>query len=397
MKNFWEKEEVYTRKINKKKIAIVSIITILLIAIFIIVILYIKNENIRQWIDKNVLNKEITQDGVITIDLVEENADIYAFNKYIGVLSKGKLQIYGNTGNKEEELDIQVSSPIFDSANRFLAIADSNGHNAYLITDKEITWETEVEGDISQISVNKNGYVAVVIVDTSYKTVIQTFSPDGTPLFKSFLSTTRVADVSISNDNKYMAIAEVDTSGTLVQSNLKIISIEKASKKSSSNDEESVENKYASQIDKLITNIEYQDKDRLVCMYTDSMSIIEDGQEQPLIDVKDKKIIFQSVELANHACQVKEKSSGLFTADSVITIINVENKSSKEYVVNSVAKEIYTYGNIIALNLGTEIEFINTGGWLAKRYIANQEITSLVISDNVAGIVYHDKIEIVNL
>ena len=51
----------------------------------------------------------------------------------------------------------------------------------------------------------------------------------------------------------------------------------------------------------------------------------------------------------------------------------------------------------MALNLGTEIEFINTDGWLVKRYVANQEITNIVVSDNLAGIIYRDKIEIVNL
>lgn len=112
---------------------------------------------------------------------------------------------------------------------------------------------------------------------------------------------------------------------------------------------------------------------------------------------QNKKMIFQSIELTNHATEIEEKSSGLFTADSVVNIVNIENQGTKEYTVNSVAKEIYTYGNIIALNLGTEVEFINTGGWLVKRYIANQEITKVVISDSIAGIIYRERIEIINL
>ena len=52
---------------------------------------------------------------------------------------------------------------------------------------------------------------------------------------------------------------------------------------------------------------------------------------------------------------------------------------------------------MIALNLGTEVEFINTDGWLVKRYIANQEITNIVVSNNIAGIIYRDKIEIIDL
>ena len=59
-------------------------------------------------------------------------------------------------------------------------------------------------------------------------------------------------------------------------------------------------------------------------------------------------------------------------------------------------KEIYTDGDIIALNLGTEVEFINTSGWLVKRYVANQEITKVTVSINIAGIIYRDKVEIIN-
>ena len=132
-------------------------------------------------------------------------------------------------------------------------------------------------------------------------------------------------------------------------------------------------------------------------MYTDRISIIENGEETILLDNNNKKVIFQSIELTNNAVSVEEKSSGLFTANSEVSIVSTESKETKTYTAESVAKEIITYGNKIALNLGTEVEFISTDGWLVKRYIANQEITNIVMSDTIAGIVYRDKIEIVNL
>ena len=94
---------------------------------------------------------------------------------------------------------------------------------------------------------------------------------------------------------------------------------------------------------------------------------------------------------------IEEKSSGLFTADSVVNIINPENKNTSTYTADSVTKEIYTNTNIIGLNLGTEIEFINTNGWLVKRYIGKQEITQVTLSNSIAGIVYRDRVEIINL
>lgn len=392
MKDYWK--ETVPKKVNKKKVISTTIIAIIVIFIVSIVIIYCNNSFVREWIDKNILRKEVMQDNVSTIELKEEqNANIQAFNKYIGVLNKNKFIIYGNTGNEEKTLEVEVSNPIFDSANRFLVMAEKKGKKLYLITDKDITWEAEVEGNISQVHVNKNGYVAVVITDTSYKTVVIMYNPEGKEMFKTYLSATRTADIAISNDNKYLAIAEVDTSGTIIQSNIKVVSIEKAS----STPTNSLENTYQGETDKLITNIKYHDKNRLICMYTDSIHIIENNQVLSLMNNENKKIIFQSIELTNHVVEIEEKSSGLFTADSVIHIINTENKGTKEYTVDAITKEIYTYGNMIALNLGTEIEFINTDGWLVKRYIANQEITNVVVSDSIAGIIYRDKIEIINL
>ena len=81
----------------------------------------------------------------------------------------------------------------------------------------------------------------------------------------------------------------------------------------------------------------------------------------------------------------------------MINIVNVDSKETQNYIVETSVKEMYTRGDIIALNLGTEVEFINTAGWLVKRYISNQEVSNVTVSDNIAGIIYRDKVEIINL
>ena len=127
MKDIWKEENKEgIRKINKKKIVITVIISIIAVALIIIVGLYLSNRQVREWMDKNIFRKEIEQDTVATIDLNEEqNGNIYAFNRYIGILNQAKFTIYGNTGSEETSLDIQISNPIFSSANRFLAIAEN--------------------------------------------------------------------------------------------------------------------------------------------------------------------------------------------------------------------------------------------------------------------------------
>ncbi|MBQ2938077.1 MAG: hypothetical protein IJE05_04290 [Clostridia bacterium] len=393
MKDFWKEPE--EKKLNKKKVTISIIILILLVALIAVSIIYINNKEARNWIDKNILQKEKKQNNLPSIELEEiNNSSIYAFNKYIGILNKNNFYIYDNTAKKENTLTIEISKPIFNSNNRYLAIAEEKGQKIYLIEDKEIKWEKSVEGNISQISVNKNGYVAVTIVDTSYKTVIAMYNNQGEHLFNTYLSSTRVVATSISNDNKYLALAEIDTSGTMIQSNIKIISIENGK----NNPENSIKKTYNGKDNELITNIKYQEKDKLLCMYTNKITEIKDIETVETIqEYENKKVSFASIELSNASIAVEEKSSGIFTADSVVNIINSDNKNTASYTAESVTKEIYTNNNIIALNLGSEVEFINTSGWLVKKYKAEQEITSIVVSNSVAGIIYRDKIEIINL
>lgn len=383
------------KKVNKKKIVIATIIGILLITLISMTIIYINNKEARNWIDKNIFQKEKTQNNLPSIEIDEsDSSNIYAFNKYIGILNKNNFQIYDNTAKKENKLTIEISKPIFTSNNRYLAIAEEKGQKLYLIEDRDIAWETEIEGNIAQVTVNKNGYVAVTIVDTLYKTTIVMYDNKGNELFKTFLSSTRVASTSISEDNKYLAIAEIDTSGTIIQSNIKIISIEEGK----NNPDNSVKKIYNGENNDLITNIKYQGKDKLLCMYTDKILVIKtDETIENIQEYGNRKVSFTSIELANASITVEEKSSGIFTADSIVNIIDSDNKSTSLYTAESVTKEIYTANNIIALNLGSEVEFINTSGWLVKKYIAEQEITSIVLSNSIAGIIYRDKIEIINL
>ena len=396
MKDFWkEPKETKEKKVNKKKVIITIIAIIIILFLIIISAIYINNKNVRLWIDKNIFRKEVIQNNLPTIELNESDTqNIYAFNKYIGVLSKNQFAIYDNSGKKQDELNIEITKPIFNSNGRHLVIAEEKGQKVYLITDKGIAWEKCVEGNISQVEVNKNGYVAITIVDTINKTVVAVYDNTGNWLFNNILSTTRVVSTSLSNDNKYLALAEIDTSGTQIQSSIKVMSIEEGK----NNPSNSIKKVYNSEKGDLITQIKYQEKDKLLCMYTDKIDVIKtDETTETISENKDKKVSFTSISLSNSAVMLEEKSSGLFTADSIVSIINPDNKNISTYTTEAVTKEIYTYDNIIGLNLGAEVEFINTSGWLVKKYTAEQEITNIVLSNSMAGIVYRDKIELINL
>lgn len=389
-----EDEKVKT-KLNKKKVMIASIIGIVAAIILILFIIYCANRTFRNMVDKYILMKNVIEDSTASIDINEdETNNIFAYDKYISVLSKNTLKNYNSSGKLDGELTVEISNPITDTNGRFLLIAEKEKNKIYLVSGNELIWQKDLEGEISKVCVNKNGYVAVILSGTTYKSVIQVFDTEGKELFKQFLSTTTAVDASISYDNQYLAFLELNTSGTALQSIIKVISIPKAKTTPS----ESEVYKYFDENGVLITNIKYQQGNRLVYMSDDGINIIKGETNERVLNFVEegKRISFADVELTNYMYRAIEKSS-LLNNETSIEILSTGSKKTSIYTLDSVPRKMYSYNDKIAINLGSEVHFISTNGWLIKRYISSQEIRKIVMANNFAGIVYRNKIEIVNI
>lgn len=388
--------EFNNKRLNRRKVIITMVIIILIIIVVIISAIYITNSNFRNLMDQYVFRKSVTENNLEYIDInSESNTYIYAYDKYLVTLEKNILTHYNSSAKKESEIKLEISEPIYASDGKYLMVAEKNKQRIYLVNNNGIIWQKDIEGTISKINVNKNGYTSVIISGTTYKSVIAVFDKDGKELFKTYLSSTIAMDSTISEDNKYLSFAEINTSGTLIQSSIKTISIDKAKETPS----DSIIYTYDAEQNDLIVNMKYHDKNKLVCIYNNGIHVNNNNKDEILISLneKDKKVAFSDIELANCTYRVIEKSTGLFKANSTIELYNTTTKKQNIYTFDGVAKRIYSYSNIIAIDLGSEVHFIGTNGWLMKKYSSTQEIKDIVMAENLAGIIYRDKIEFINL
>lgn len=371
-----------------------GILILLGILFAILIARYITEEEFRLWVDTNIFKRELEQD---TLSIVELNYDttpsIFAYDKYVAVLNKNKLDLYTSDGTKNAELEVKISKPVMSSYGKYLVLAESNGSKLYLISGNSILWQKDVEGNISRVNINKNGYVSVIITNTTYKSVIVSYTQSGKELFKTFLSSTYAICSDISNNNKYLAIGEVDYSGTIVKSNVKIISIALAQ----TNPENSIINKYESASGEIVSNIKYQDKDYAICMFNKYIQKVGTEGSERLLDF-DNNCLFVDINLRDSVAIVKKQSSGLFSYEYEMQLKSTLGNSENLYILDSnVPKDVLISGNIIGIDLGTEVQIVNSKGILLKKYKANQEIKGLAIGENIAGIIYKDKIELINL
>lgn len=383
--------------LNKKKLTIFIVITCVIIIAIIFSAIYVCNSNFRNWADMHVLMKTVSEGNLSYIDIdSDENVSIYAYDRYVALLNDNKLNIYNSSAKNVETLDVNVSNPLFTANGKYLVIAEKEKQKIYLISETKELWSNDIDGMISRVNVNENGYVSIVCSGTTYKSVIIVFDKDGNQLLKTYIPNNSVIDSVVSSDNKYLSFAEIDTSGTLIKSVVKTISIKDVINSS----EPSALYTYEMTTNSLIVNLKYQGSKNLICMCNDGIYLLSDGETQELMDFEEdgKNYTFAGIDLINNIYEIEEISDGISNHQSSdIKLINTGTKKTNNYSINSIAKGTSSAGDNIAINLGTEVYFINTKGWLKKKYLASEEIRNIIVSDRLAAIIFRDKVEILVL
>ena len=308
-----------------------SLLVILGFCIVIIVARYITDENFRSEIDTNIFGKQVAESSLNSIEInTDTDPAIFAYDKYITILSKNKLTSYNSKGTLASELDVSISVPLSHSEGKYMVLAEKDGDKLYLISEGSILWDTKVEGKISGVNVNRNGYVSVIIQNTIYKSVIVFYDLSGHELFRRYISSNYAICTDVSRDNKYLAIGEVDYSGTIIKSYVKIISVELAK----TDPDNSIIYTYESNNGEIITNINYQDKDNAVCMFNSYIQKVTSKDNSRIYDfVQDD--LYVDVDLESGVAVIDKQSSGLFSYEYEVKVKSINSKAESLYILNS--------------------------------------------------------------
>lgn len=363
------------------------VLTILFVGVVSIIGLYLGNEGFRVWADKNILGKDIEEDKLPIIDLTStDNTKIYAYGSYVLTLENNNLSIYNRSAKKIKDLNVTISNPIFESDGDYLLIADEGSSKAYLIYNDSIQWEKDIDGEIARTTVNRNGETGIIVVGTTYKSVIIMYDNSGKEKFKTFLSTTSATDIALSEDGKYLGFIEINTLGATISSKVKNISVEKAV----STPNESIINTYEANSDILYMKIRYKNN-IIVVLGDDGVYSLNNGKTEKIVNI-DNNISFIDVDLDGYVASIIEESNKF-----ELKLTNIENKKDNTYLINETVKKIYCNDNITAIDAGSKVEFVNSNAWLVKKFNSSQNIKDIIIGKNVAVIVYKDRAEVIGI
>lgn len=373
----------------------VIIMLFLIIFSVICISLYIGNNEFRNFVDVRILGKEVRENNLKAIySNTNTTTAIMNFGRNTAILENGELKIYDKDAKMKNSIKMVIGSPLYYSNERYLGITDKNGTKIHLIEDDKLKWEKRLELPVEKIHVNKSGYVTVVTKNSIYKGVVYVYKNTGELLIKSYVSSGNIIDAELSEDNKFLAIADIDYSKVTISSNVKVINIDKGI----NNPEEAIVNEYVK--GSLLVNIKFKDDGNLLAQYVDSVELIGlvKDKNKEIYKVEKNKAVFVDIDSSNGFVLVEKENEGIFKTKYKVRILNSEGKNKAEYNLSDLTpKQIKSAGEGIAINTGSELVVISLNGWVKKRYKTNKEIQRFTYNDYILSIISSDKIEIIEV
>ncbi len=309
------------------------------------------------------------------------------------VVGNNYITGYSNTSKQTFDEAISVKGVVTASEGDYCIIGETDGTKLYMINGSKKVWSSEIQGTILGVSVNKNGYSAVIYKQAGYKSLVKLMDSEGKELFTSYLASTYAVDVEISNDNKTLVIAEINVEGIKVQSVIKIIDVNNVN-------QENVK-KVDLGDDVLVVDVKFNDKNQIVVQTDGDIKIIENRQLNSFLSFKDLNVNIATIKNDNNAIYISKVDNGLFDSKYVLTICDYKDggANKKEYEMKSLPSMMVTQKKNIVLLVENELLVVNTNGKLVKRVESVGNIKSIVMFDNgnSFGLVYRDKIEFLKI
>lgn len=362
-----------------------AIIILIILAITISVVTYFNYDAIEEYIE----NKQWQMaDSIATIQL--DDVSQVASGKDLILLTKSSIDLYKNSASKIGSISVASSELITDSANDYTIIGDKTSGNIYVLKETQTVWETQITGTLLGVEINKNGYSAITYTQSGYKSVIRVLKPTGDELCTTFLGSTYALDVAISNNNKTLAVAEVDTDGIKLSSNVKVIEI--------TNNNDAKFNTVYTDNDSLILDIEYTENNKLLVLKDDGVATIDnENTVTENLSYTYSEMVYSTIENSEDIIVVQKSAVGIFGSECKLKIYGEKNE--KEYELNSTPQSICAKGKTIALNMGNEVIFVSTNGKLIKRYSLGSQLKDIKLYENgrFAALVFRNKIELVEI
>ncbi len=315
--------------------------------------------------------------------------------KLLLVSTGSDLFFYGTDAEEGYKESLISTELITDYSENYMVVVVRDTNTIFLFKNSSLVWKKELNENIQNISVNKNGYVTVIYSQSGYKakSSIKIYKPSGDELFTTYLGSTYAIDVEMTNNNKILYIAELDTEGIKAKSAIKAIHI--AEVETSKNPKVEI---IPVETDELIIDIECNAENQLYILKNSGIDVLKEEKGiENVYAFEIKNTLFASIKGVRYPVVIESMATGIFTNETKLKVL--KENSVEEIKISGNLQSMDTYGDIIAINLEKEVLFLNLNAKVVKRYELEKPLLAVKVfgDGGNAALVFRNKIELVKL
>ncbi len=178
-----------------------------------------------------VLNKNITDEDVVKLDLISSNNKIYSYYNEVLIADSDKITTYNKYGRKTWELKMQgaIDAKIVTDG-RYLQIINTDKSIVYVFNDKYETAQIRIEGKILSGNINSRGDSVIEYEASGNKTILAVYDKHGKAKYNVKLSNNTIGQYILSEDSKKLIYVDININGISAASSIKLVELKDGSK-----------------------------------------------------------------------------------------------------------------------------------------------------------------------
>jgi hypothetical protein len=328
--------------------------------------------------------KEMQQAVEFVYDAKEQPA-FCTYRDYLIKCTADRIRWIDKNGKDIKSLPISMNKPVAKVAGSLLLVYDMGGRDISVFIDRDVSWSRRLENNIVNADINDEGYVAVVHQTKGYKAGITVFNPQGMERLERMVAENFVLSAKVLPSSRQFIINRVDTSEVNANSDLEW------------NDFHSNKPYGDVPLKNAIFPGVWCLKDGTVAAVNNT-TIVCFGK-----DLKEKwrqeytAIYSSCVVMGKYLAVAAATGDGLLgSSKTEVMLFNTKGKKISGYTLEGAVEGLDIAGDLLAVNAGREIHFINTKGKLQGKYQSKAVAERIFLyNKNEAAVVTKGKVIII--
>lgn len=285
-----------------------------------------------------------------------------AYGKDVLFISGEGVRAYNTSGQEIWKIQSANTNPFIDISEKYLLLGELSGKTFSVYSGSKELRTCKLENNLISARLNKNGYVVLLCEEAGYRGMAAVQNLKGNEIFRWYSGEGYVIDAALSDDNRYLAVAQLMTNKEKVYSRVMFFDIEK-------NEQISTEERE----DCIIAKVQFSSGGWITVSDSEMLGFSKDGKRKYEVGFQGRTVTAFDIENPNNLVFA-------FINNQNNTALEMYDKNGKlrgSYAASGELKNLSAEGEVILCSQLRALMYLDPSGRLRKSENIAHDIKSV--------------------